>query len=42
MTIGLIVTLMKGWVPAPALFVVASMLALLLTVTVTATLDWWL
>lgn len=30
MTIGLIVTLMKGWVPAPALFVVASMLALVL------------
>lgn len=30
MTIGLIVTLMKGWVPAPALFVVASMLALVI------------
>lgn len=30
MTVGLIVTLMKGWVPAPALFVVASMLALVI------------
>jgi citrate-Mg2+:H+ or citrate-Ca2+:H+ symporter, CitMHS family len=30
MTIVLIVTLMKGWVPAPALFVVASMLALVI------------
>lgn len=30
MTIALIVTLMKGWVPAPALFVVASMLALVI------------
>ncbi len=29
MTIVLIITLMKGWVPAPALFVVASMIALL-------------
>ncbi len=30
MTVALIVTLMKGWVPAPALFVVASMLALVI------------
>ncbi|MFN8347085.1 MAG: citrate:proton symporter [Spirosomataceae bacterium] len=30
MTVGLIVTLMKGWIPAPVLFVVASMLALLI------------
>jgi CitMHS family citrate-Mg2+:H+ or citrate-Ca2+:H+ symporter len=30
MTIGLIVILMKGWIPAPVLFVVASMLALLI------------
>lgn len=30
MTIALIVALMKGWVPAPALFVVASMLALVI------------
>lgn len=29
MTIALIVTLMKGWIPAPALFVIASMIALL-------------
>lgn len=29
MTIALIVTLMMGWIPAPALFVVASMIALL-------------
>lgn len=29
MTIMLIITLMKGWIPAPALFVVASMIALL-------------
>lgn len=29
MTITLIVTLMMGWIPAPALFVVASMIALL-------------
>ncbi len=30
MTVALIVTLMKGWIPAPVLFVVASMLALLI------------
>ena len=30
LTIGLIVTLMKGWVPAPALFIVASVLVLLI------------
>nr|WP_288428842.1 citrate:proton symporter [uncultured Spirosoma sp.] len=30
LTIGLILTLMKGWVPAPALFVTASALALLI------------
>ncbi|MEZ0607290.1 CitMHS family transporter [Fibrella sp. WM1] len=30
LTIGLIVTLMKGWVPTPALFVVAATIALLL------------
>ena len=30
MTISLIVTLMKGWIPAPVLFVVASMMALLI------------
>lgn len=30
MTVGLIVALMKGWIPAPVLFVVASMLALLI------------
>ncbi|WP_428666051.1 CitMHS family transporter [Runella sp.] len=30
MTLALIVALMKGWVPAPALFVVASMLALMI------------
>ncbi|GAB4002713.1 citrate transporter CitH [Spirosoma daeguense] len=29
-TIGLIVTLMKGWVPTPALFIVASAIALLI------------
>lgn len=29
MTIALIITLMKGWIPAPALFVIASMIALL-------------
>ncbi|RYU97092.1 CitMHS family transporter [Emticicia agri] len=29
MTLALIVTLMKGWIPAPALFVIASMIALL-------------
>ena len=30
MTIALILTLMKGWIPAPVLFVVASILALLI------------
>ncbi|WP_338876165.1 citrate:proton symporter [Spirosoma sp. SC4-14] len=30
LTIGLIVTLMKGWVPTPALFIVASAVALLI------------
>ncbi|UFH55788.1 CitMHS family transporter [Spirosoma sp. KNUC1025] len=30
LTIGLIVTLMKGWVPTPALFIVAAALALLI------------
>jgi citrate-Mg2+:H+ or citrate-Ca2+:H+ symporter, CitMHS family len=30
LTIGLIVALMKGWIPAPVLFVVASMIALLI------------
>ncbi|MFD1143608.1 CitMHS family transporter [Larkinella insperata] len=30
LTIGLITTLMKGWVPAPALFVVAAIVALLI------------
>jgi citrate-Mg2+:H+ or citrate-Ca2+:H+ symporter, CitMHS family len=30
LTVGLIVTLMKGWVPAPALFVVAGVVALLI------------
>ncbi|MBO0948967.1 CitMHS family transporter [Fibrella forsythiae] len=30
LTVGLIVTLMKGWVPAPVLFVVAAMVALLI------------
>ena len=30
LTVGLIVTLMKGWVPAPALFVVAAAVVLLL------------
>jgi CitMHS family citrate-Mg2+:H+ or citrate-Ca2+:H+ symporter len=30
LTIGLIVTLMKGWVPAPALFIVAAVIALLI------------
>ncbi|MBL7817908.1 MAG: citrate transporter [Saprospiraceae bacterium] len=30
LTIGLILTLMKGWIPAAALFVVASMVALLI------------
>ena len=30
LTVGLIVTLMKGWVPAPALFIVAATVALLL------------
>ncbi|GAB4005344.1 citrate transporter CitH [Spirosoma migulaei] len=30
LTIGLITTLMKGWVPAPALFIVAAVVALLI------------
>ncbi len=30
LTVGLILTLMKGWVPAPALFIVAAMVALLI------------
>ncbi|GAB3946780.1 citrate transporter CitH [Spirosoma harenae] len=30
LTIGLIVTLMKGWVPTPALFIVAAVIALLI------------
>ncbi|QJW89825.1 citrate transporter [Spirosoma taeanense] len=30
LTVGLIITLMKGWVPAPALFIVAAVLVLLL------------
>ncbi|UTA66369.1 CitMHS family transporter [Emticicia sp. 21SJ11W-3] len=33
MTVGLIITLMMGWVPAPVLFVVAAMIALLLNYT---------